>query len=85
MSWRFKAALKDAKLPETLRLHDCRHFAATTMIVDGTDVRTVAGLLGHADPSLTLRTYSHVVTEAARKASDRMGILAEVAGAKNRA
>jgi integrase len=75
-SRRFKTVLKDAKLPPTLRLHDCRHYTATAMIADGTDPRTVAGLLGHADPSLTLRTYAHVVSEAARKASDRMGALA---------
>lgn len=49
----FKSALARAGLPSTLRLHDCRHFAATAMIADGADVRTVAGLLGHADPSLT--------------------------------
>lgn len=77
LSRRFKQVLKAAKLPANLRLHDCRHFAATAMIADGTDVRTVAGLLGHADPSLTLRTYAHVVSEAARKAAECMGALAE--------
>jgi len=61
----FKAALARAGLPVTLRLHDCRHFAATAMIADGADVRTVAGLLGHAGPSLTVRTYAHIVPEAA--------------------
>jgi hypothetical protein len=34
-------------------------------------------MLGHADPSLTLRTYAHVVSDAARKAADRMGALAQ--------
>jgi integrase len=71
----FKATLAGAGLPVTLRLHDCRHFAATAMITDGTDVQTVAGLLGHADPSLTVRTYAHVVPEAARRAAERMGVL----------
>jgi integrase len=71
----FKAMLKRAGLPVTLRLHDCRHFAATAMIADGADVRTVAGLLGHADPSLTVRTYAHAVPEAARRAANRMGAL----------
>jgi integrase len=54
------------------------------MIADGTDVRTVAGLLGHADPSLTVRTYAHVVPEAGRRAVERMGALldAESDGAK---
>jgi len=33
--------------------HELRHFAATTAIGAGTDVRTVAGRLGHADASVT--------------------------------
>jgi integrase len=73
----FKAALGRAGLPPGLRLHDCRHFFATAMVADGTDVRTVASLLGHADPSLTLRTYAHPVPEAARSAAERMGALAD--------
>jgi integrase len=34
----FKSALARAGLPSRLRLHDCRHFAATAMIADGADV-----------------------------------------------
>jgi integrase len=41
--------------------HELRHFAATTAIGTGADVRTVAGRLGHADPSITLRVYAHAV------------------------
>lgn len=41
--------------------HDLRHYAATTSIASGADVRTVAGRLGHADPSTTLRIYAHAV------------------------
>jgi integrase len=36
-----------------------RHFSATEMVAAGVDVRTVAGRTGHADPSMTLRVYSH--------------------------
>jgi integrase len=71
----FKAALVRAGLPVTLRLHGCRHSAATAMIADGADVRTVASLLGHADPSRTVRTYAHLVPEAVGRAADRMGAL----------
>jgi len=49
-----------------VRLHDLRHFAATTMLVNGVDVRTAAGRLGHASTSTTLDVYSHFV-----KASDQ--------------
>jgi integrase len=41
--------------------HELRHFSATAAIAEGIDVRTVAGRLGHADPSLTLRVYAHAL------------------------
>ncbi len=44
------------------------------MIADGINVRTVASLVGHADPSLTVRTYAHPVAEAARRAANRMAV-----------
>ena len=46
------------------RLHDLRHWSATTSIVGGHDIRTVANRLGHANPSMTLRTYAHAVEAA---------------------
>lgn len=42
-------------------LHELRHFSATTAIAGGSDIRTVAGRLGHADPSVTLRVYAHAL------------------------
>ena len=36
-------------------------------------MRTVAGRLGHSDPSLTLRVYSHAIEERDRAAADIMG------------
>ena len=44
--------------------HELRHFAATTAIGAGADVRTVAGRLGHADASVTLRVYAHALEAA---------------------
>lgn len=55
------------------RFHDLRHFAATQAIAAGIDVRTVAGRLGHADPAITLRVYSHVVAERDRAAAELLG------------
>jgi integrase len=56
-----------------VRLHDLRHFTATQLIGAGVDVRTVAGRLGHSDPSLTLRTYAHVLEGRDRAAAEVMG------------
>jgi integrase len=51
-------------------LHQLRHFTATQLIAAGVDVRTVSGRLGHADPSITLRVYSHVLEAQDRAASE---------------
>ena len=58
---------------KAVRLHDLRHFTATQLIGQGVDVRTVAGRLGHSDPSVTLRIYSDVIEERDRAAASIMG------------
>jgi integrase len=45
------------------RLHDLRHLHATTLLLAGVPVHVVANRLGHADPSITLRVYAHVLRE----------------------
>lgn len=55
-----------------LRLHDLRHFAATTMLANGVDVRTAAGRLGHANAATTLNVYSHFVPAADERAATTM-------------
>jgi integrase len=45
------------------RLHDLRHWSATAALGGGYDLATVAQRLGHSDPSVTLRVYSHALTE----------------------
>lgn len=58
-----------------LRFHDLRHFNASQLIGAGVDVRTVAGRLGHADASTTLRVYAHTLAERDRKAAEIIGRL----------
>nr|MBA2769294.1 site-specific integrase [Sporichthyaceae bacterium] len=47
------------------RLHDLRHLHATTLLLAGVPVHVVAARLGHADPSITLKVYAHVLREQA--------------------
>jgi len=54
-------------------LHALRHFAATQLVGAGTDVRTVAARLGHADASVTLRVYSHPLEQPDRVAAGILG------------
>ncbi len=44
-----------------LRFHDLRHTHATLMLLGGVHPKVVAERLGHADVSITLNTYSHVL------------------------
>lgn len=45
----------------TVRLHDLRHFAATSLLAAGVPVRTVSGRLGHANAATTLGVYAHFI------------------------
>lgn len=62
-----------AKLGIAGHFHQLRHYAATTSIAAGSDVRTVAGRLGHADPSTTLRIYAHAVEARDRELASLLG------------
>jgi integrase len=53
------------------RLHDARHTAATLLLVQGVDTRTVMDLMGWSQISMTKR-YQHVVPELRRAAAERM-------------
>jgi len=59
----------------SIHLHSLRHFAATELLAGGISPHDAAEMLGHADPSLTLRVYAHASTERQRAAA---GILAGV-------
>ena len=68
----FKHILTTAELPDTIRLHDSRHFAATTLLAQGVHPRTVMEILGHSEIGLTMNTYSHVVPDLMRQAADKI-------------
>jgi len=72
----FEQVRQRAGLSRT-RFHHLRHFAATMMLSSGVDVRTAAGCLGHADSSVTLRTYAHVLEQRDREAAALLGGLLE--------
>jgi integrase len=48
--------------------HQLRHRYASMLLAGGVDVRTLAEYLGHSDPSITLRTYSHLLPSAGDRA-----------------
>jgi integrase len=63
----------DLDLPH-VHLHSLRHWAATQLAATGTtSVRTVAGRLGHADASVTMKVYSAFFPAADVEAADHLG------------
>jgi integrase len=50
-----------------------RHFAATQLLAAGVDIRTVAGRLGHSQPSTTLNRYTEWLQARDQDAAETIG------------
>ena len=70
----------DLKMPH-VHFHSLRHFTATQMAARGDiSVRTLAGRLGHADPSVSLKVYSAFFPASDAEAAGHLG---EILSPKN--
>lgn len=67
----FQKTLSDAKIRKQ-RFHDLRHCAATLMLTQGADLRTIMDVLGHSTITLTANTYAHLTDATRRVAADMM-------------
>jgi len=67
----YKKMLSDNNLP-SIRLHDLRHTAATLMIQNGDDIKTIQDALGHHSAGFTLDTYGHVTDQMKQASASRM-------------
>lgn len=66
-NWRTRVwyrALHDARL-RRVRIHDARHTHASWLLAAGADIVAVSRRLGHSDPGVTLKVYSHFVQRRA--------------------
>ena len=70
-------ARKEAGLDD-VRLHDLRHTVASQAVARGVPLSTVARMLGHSDPKMTLR-YAHVGDRDLQAAAERIGKAIEAA------
>ena len=66
-------ARKEARI-EDVRLHDLRHTVASQAVARGVPLPAVARILGHSQPTMTLR-YAHVSDGEAEAAAERIGKL----------
>jgi integrase len=69
-SWKW--LLDHAGLPSGTRMHDLRHSAATLLLSRSVPIKVVSEMLGHADVSITLSIYAHVLPDMQDKAADAM-------------
>ena len=53
-------------------MHDLRHTVASQAVAKGVPLPTVARMLGHSDPTMTLR-YAHVSDREVEAAAERIG------------
>ncbi|MEO7422139.1 MAG: tyrosine-type recombinase/integrase [Ornithinibacter sp.] len=57
-----------------VRLHDARHTAATLLLLQGVDIRTVMAIMGWTEMA-TAQRYVHAVDELRHEAARRMGAM----------
>lgn len=66
----FQRICQRANLPG-ITLYSLRHLAASYMVMNGVDIRTVADIMGHSNISMTMR-YTHLANAHKLKALDRL-------------
>jgi integrase len=69
-----KAGVDSTGPEDRVGMHALRHYAASSWLAEGANIRDVAEYLGHTDPGFTLRTYAHLMPSAA----DRLRVAMDV-------
>lgn len=85
-NWRgrvFNRARAEAGLPVGLTPHKLRHTAASMAIAGGADVKIVQQMLGHADATITLNTYTHMWHDKLDEVSSAMDAAREAEFARS--
>ena len=73
-AWR--AALKRAGITRRITVYALRHAFATETIRNGGDIRSVATIMDHADPSMLLKVYQHILESQMKAAVEAPEALA---------
>lgn len=73
-------AMTDAYGLPRSRVHDLRHFAASTMIANGVPLLHVSRTLRHSSVSFTGNQYGHMLPESAQGAVEALGMLLPESG-----
>jgi integrase len=80
---RAQRAWSDAEL-EPISLHECRHTFASLMIAAGVNAKALSTFMGHANISITLDRYGHLMPGAEDEAAGLMDAYLQAAQASAR-
>lgn len=61
-----------AGIPESVKFHDLRHTQASLLLAAGVHPKVVQERLGHSDITLTMNTYSHLLSGLQSEAVDKL-------------
>ena len=61
-----------AKLPAAVTLHGLRHTYGSLLLADGAPVKHVAEQMGHANPTITMAVYQHVLRATSATATRQL-------------
>lgn len=70
-----KDAKKDDERLPVLTIHALRHTHATLLLQQGQNAKVIQERLGHANISMTLSTYAHVLPNMQEEAADAIGAM----------
>ncbi len=70
----FELLLKKLKIPHK-GFHSLRHTFATRALECGMDIKTLSEILGHKNPTVTLKRYAHSLMEHKAEMMNRLGKL----------
>lgn len=68
LKWCNKVVQKNLPDISHFHFHCLRHTYASTLVLNGANVKDVQALLGHSDIKITLNTYSHITEKSRKKA-----------------
>lgn len=68
----FKGKLKEAELPESIRIHDLRHSFISWLLAAGVPPKDVQEIAGHSQFAMTMDLYGHMMPGANKEAAKKI-------------
>ncbi len=70
-----KRALKHIGVKKHITFHAIRHTHASILLSQGVQLLSVSKRLGHADSTITLQTYAHVIKELEKEDNEKINAI----------